>query len=811
MDKEGLPRVLPPSPPVIPPNVVPVKVYPGCERVLRVPMARKGTGSFGQCIPLLVNHFAVSCPTNMDACFFHYSVSVTSSEDNKAVVSKGIRRKIMDKAQQTYRFELCNKYFAYDGVESLFTYGELPKKTLNFSIILERSSGRGGGDNSGNGSPSEGERKRMKCSGRSLTFDVEITYASTIPLRQLEAAMRGEEPRQDVLCVLNIILRQHAAAKRSCFVIRQSFFHDDSRNFVDIGGGVVGCRGFHSSFRHTQGGISLNMDVTTTVILKPGPVLHFLLQNQNVRDPSRIDWLKARRMLKNLRIRTVHNSMEFKITGLSEHPCNQQYFSLRVRNGGNPDAQESREITVYEYFGKVKGMELKESASLPCIDAGRPNRPNYIPIELCSLLSLQRYPNSLSSQQRASLVEKSRQKPDEQKMNLTDALRSNRYQEDPILAACGINFSDQFVKLEGRILPSPKLVFGKGESFVPRNGRWNFTQKQMFKPMSTERWAIVNFSARCDVGHLARELVNVGNNKGILGGINSLLSIERTPSIPILSTSPTIIFGLDVSHGSPGHCDMPSIAAVVSSREWPLISKYRAAVRTQLPKVEIIDSLFKLSEDGKTDLGIINELLKDFYWSCNRKPEKIILFRDGVSDSQFNQVLNIELEQIIRACDFLESGYRPKITLIVAQKNHHTKLFQDGPLSVPPGTVVDTRICHPRNFDFYLCSHAGMIGTTRPTHYHILMDEIGFCADDLQMLVHSFSYVYQRSTTVISIVAPISYAHLAAAQMSHFIKGEYDFSDASSSHGRGVIPEKLQILPVMSKLHENVCTKMFFC
>ncbi|GKE44583.1 argonaute 4-like protein, partial [Tanacetum coccineum] len=33
------------------------------------------------------------------------------------------------------------------------------------------------------------------------------------------------------------------------------------------------------------------------------------------------------------------------------------------------------------------------------------------------------------------------------------------------------------------------------------------------------------------------------------------------------------------------------------------------------------------------------------------------------------------------------------------------------------------------------------LGTTRPTHYHVLYDEIGFSADDLQELVHSLSYV----------------------------------------------------------------------
>jgi hypothetical protein len=33
-------------------------------------------------------------------------------------------------------------------------------------------------------------------------------------------------------------------------------------------------------------------------------------------------------------------------------------------------------------------------------------------------------------------------------------------------------------------------------------------------------------------------------------------------------------------------------------------------------------------------------------------------------------------------------------------------------------------------------------GTTRPTRYHVLRDDIGFSPDELQELVHSLSYVY---------------------------------------------------------------------
>lgn len=87
-----------------------------------------------------------------------------------------------------------------------------------------------------------------------------------------------------------------------------------------------------------------------------------------------------------------------------------------------------------------------------------------------------------------------------------------------------------------------------------------------------------------------------------------------------------------------------------------------------------------------------------------------------------------------QACKFLDDAWNPKFTVIVAQKNHHTKFFKQGsPDNVPPGkispnnyfvffpylpifptflstgTVIDDGVCHPKNFDFYICPHAGMI------------------------------------------------------------------------------------------------------
>ncbi|KNA05046.1 hypothetical protein SOVF_193930, partial [Spinacia oleracea] len=85
---------------------------------------------------------------------------------------------------------------------------------------------------------------------------------------------------------------------------------------------------------------------------------------------------------------------------------------------------------------------------------------------------------------------------------------------------------------------------------------------------------------------------------------------------------------------------------------------------------------------------------------------------------------------------------------------------------------------------------------------HVLLDEIGFSADDLQELIHPFYYVCQRSTTVVSIVAPIRYAHLAASQVSQFLKYE-DLSEISSGHGCVTSVGSL-LVPELPKLHDRM-------
>ncbi|KAF2293010.1 hypothetical protein GH714_035044 [Hevea brasiliensis] len=55
----------------------------------------------------------------------------------------------------------------------------------------------------------------------------------------------------------------------------------------------------------------------------PGPVIDFLKANQNVQDPCYINWVKAKSMLKNLRVKPRHRNTDI-IIGLSQKVCKEQ-------------------------------------------------------------------------------------------------------------------------------------------------------------------------------------------------------------------------------------------------------------------------------------------------------------------------------------------------------------------------------------------------------------------------------------------------------------------------------------------------------
>lgn len=252
---------------------------------------------------------------------------------------------------------------------------------------------------------------------------------------------------------------------------------------------------------------------------------------------------------------------------------------------------------------------------------------------------------------------------------------------------------------------------------------------------------------------------------GKFGGQNVALDTEIPHLCPKLSkrAEGTIFFGADVTHPKKGE-EGSSIAAVVASVDWPAATRYVARQSRQRGRQEVIEHLGECVE----------ELWKCFYKENKAKPRNVVFFRDGVGERQFKEVLDQEFRIVEDALRRVGGdGYKPLITMVLAQKRHRTRLFKktEDPhnlLNVDPGTVVDSGITHPTNFDFYLCSHYGIKGTSKPCHYYVLRDQIGFGSDELQTLIFHLCHIYARCCRSVSVVPPAFYAHLAAKRARYY-------------------------------------------
>ncbi|QRW22769.1 argonaute-like protein [Rhizoctonia solani] len=182
-----------------------------------------------------------------------------------------------------------------------------------------------------------------------------------------------------------------------------------------------------------------------------------------------------------------------------------------------------------------------------------------------------------------------------------------------------------------------------------------------------------------------------------LGGINHSID-PQDKTMAWIRAQPTMMVGSDVTHPSPGSFrGTPSIAAVVASVD-NQFGQFPASLRLQQSKKEMITDL--------TDMMI--ERLIAYRTKNNTLPRRIIFFRDGVSEGQFYTVRDDELPKVDQAfAKFNQDGkpYKPKLTILIAGKRHHTRFFptklEDSDKgNCRPGTVVDRGASAVYDFDF---------------------------------------------------------------------------------------------------------------
>jgi len=165
--------------------------------------------------------------------------------------------------------------------------------------------------------------------------------------------------------------------------------------------------------------------------------------------------------------------------------------------------------------------------------------------------------------------------------------------------------------------------------------------------------------------------------------------------------------GADLSHSAPGSGTGLSAVAVVASADDVPNRYFKEVYKQERPP-----DLRKESREYIVDMKeIMKSLIRQYEKHRGYPPKAIVIYRDGISESEFDSVFEKELTATRQACTELSPVYRPYLTYIVVSKRHHTRFFPtDSDKNVVAGTVVDSHdITNALTYDFYLNSHQGIL------------------------------------------------------------------------------------------------------
>uniref|UniRef100_A0A915DJZ7 Uncharacterized protein n=1 Tax=Ditylenchus dipsaci TaxID=166011 RepID=A0A915DJZ7_9BILA len=276
----------------------------------------------------------------------------------------------------------------------------------------------------------------------------------------------------------------------------------------------------------------------------------------------------------------------------------------------------------------------------------------------------------------------------------------------------------------------------------------------------------------------AFEIVNRGKQETVknivcktnekLGGLNYSLTVVD-PTVRTMISEGTLFIGLGISHpGAMGGYERARNA----QPEVPSVIGFAANMKAD-PFDFVGDFVYdepRRDEKFSTIYTIVQTCVNRFRVSRGAPPSRLVIYRNGTSEGQFGMSLQYEVPLIHHALKESEAS-DCKLTLLVSQKAHNIRLFQDPMplksefvlpngrvkklnLNIKPGTVIDAQLTHPEHSEFYLNSHLAIQGTARTPRYSVLLDESKFSMDIIEGFTYALSYAHQIINSPTSLPSP---------------------------------------------------------
>ncbi|XP_010226884.1 PREDICTED: LOW QUALITY PROTEIN: piwi-like protein 2, partial [Tinamus guttatus] len=504
--------------------------------------------------------------------------------------------------------------------------------------------------------------------------------------------------------------------------------------------------GYSVSIRRRDGGLFLSVDVVHKVI-RSDSVLNFMHAIYQQSASSFQD--ECTKQLVGSVVITRYNNHTYQIDDIDWNKTPKDSFTLA----------SGEEVTFVDYYSKTYGITVREldqpllihrrKESLTQEGKRQLNMILLVP-ELSFMTGI---PEKMRKDNRAmkDLMYEMSHSPKQHYLRLCSLLRPPRSHaaRPDVPAWGGIAFTRGPVQTQGRVLPTERINL-RHSTFAPAEDlSWN---------KEVVREACISSPP---------QVINV---QSLTGQASKLRSIAQKVLLQMNCKLGGELWGIDIPLVRPEEPPARSPRApgvLTGASPCPrVLTKWYSRVVFQMPHQEIADSLRLCLADALQRFHEVNHCL----------PKKIVIYRDGVSDTQLDTVVKYEIPQL-QKCFETFADYRPSMVVMVVQKQISTNFYMSAAenlVSPPPGTVMDHTVTSSEWEDFFLLAHCSRQGCSVPTRYVCVLNTASLSSEHLQRLTFKLCHMYWNWPGTIRAPAPCKYAHklaFLAGQVLHHEPG----------------------------------------
>jgi eukaryotic translation initiation factor 2C len=371
------------------------------------------------------------------------------------------------------------------------------------------------------------------------TVTFRVTATGSFNIRHIIEYLRSTRPgaeyagAADIIQLFNIIMCKppNGAANVSALGGNQFFPHEGhpgAKSF-DLGGGLEALRGYYSSVRPATGRLLLNLNVTRAVFYKPLRLLDLMseFRGSNEQREAFLRMVKVKvqypkndpKQPEMTKIKTIVGFAKDNppsVRGVKRFGnANEVKFPYKEESAANAPV---RQITVAEYFRNVRGITLQRP-DLAVLNCGTRADPQYVPVELCTVIPGQRYKRLLSGEGTAEMIKFAARAPNINAMSIAGTpkspgnglrllrLRDPAGETDPqglSVKPWGFSVDPNMITVPGLVLQKPRIEY-KTRTEEPRSGSWNFAKQKFVKPGRIGTWQVLVINRRGHRGNALNE------------------------------------------------------------------------------------------------------------------------------------------------------------------------------------------------------------------------------------------------------------------------------------------------------------------